>query len=233
MLNILSFNEKIIYIGDIMKKLILLIALSVLLYSAPGNAGKRFTSASSKANTRSQKAESKAARKAEALAAAEIAKAVAEIEAVVKIAAAERLAKLQAQVEQGAQYVAAQEKATAEMAAKAAADRKMVAEIKAALAAADEGAPEADSVETWGNILAKSPEAIVARLVAKSEAQTAEMVIQWKQALARDLMLEDQYAAQYPTQYVAAVEEGEAAREAPAAVRAPASAAGGKDPADE
>ena len=38
MLNVLSFNEKIIYIGDIMKKFILLIALSVLLYSAPGYA---------------------------------------------------------------------------------------------------------------------------------------------------------------------------------------------------
>ena len=38
MLNILSFNEKIIYIGDIMKKFILFSILSVLLYSAPGNA---------------------------------------------------------------------------------------------------------------------------------------------------------------------------------------------------
>ena len=38
MLNVLSFNEKIIYIGDIMKKLTLLIALSVLLYSATASA---------------------------------------------------------------------------------------------------------------------------------------------------------------------------------------------------
>ena len=38
MLNVLSFNEKIIYIGDIMKKFILLIALGMLFYSASGNA---------------------------------------------------------------------------------------------------------------------------------------------------------------------------------------------------
>ena len=57
-----------------MKKFILLVALSVLFYSAPGYAGKRkkhFTSASSKANTRSQKERNKGARQAAALAEAE------------------------------------------------------------------------------------------------------------------------------------------------------------------
>ena len=55
-----------------MKKFILLIALCALSYSAPGHAGKKFTSASSRANARFQKAKNKEAKRIEALAAAEV-----------------------------------------------------------------------------------------------------------------------------------------------------------------